>query len=152
MTGAQFEISIDGVPRTYRDQKDLALLAAQILKSRNPNSVIKVKDLKTGKETVIRSRRRNNNGMLTLPNSSLDWLKFESFDLFLRRARQCRCRSTPAPRDVIAPLDLGLTAPKPLKTQPSVAFVSSSVSRSAEARWCAGMPEAAARFSWMTPR
>ena len=31
MTGAQFEISVDGVPRTYRDQKDLALLAAQIL-------------------------------------------------------------------------------------------------------------------------
>jgi hypothetical protein len=24
MTGAQFEISIDGVPRTYRDRKDLA--------------------------------------------------------------------------------------------------------------------------------
>ena len=37
MTGAQFEISIDGVPRTYRDQKELALLAAQILKSRNSN-------------------------------------------------------------------------------------------------------------------
>ena len=44
MTGAQFEISIDGVPRTYRDQKELALLAAQILKSRNPNSAVKVKD------------------------------------------------------------------------------------------------------------
>jgi hypothetical protein len=28
MTGAQFEISLDGVPRTYRDRKDLALLAA----------------------------------------------------------------------------------------------------------------------------
>ena len=42
-----------GVPRTYRDQKDLALLAAQILKSRNPNSAVKVKDLKTGEETVI---------------------------------------------------------------------------------------------------
>ena len=25
MTGAQFEISIDGVPRTYRDRKDIAL-------------------------------------------------------------------------------------------------------------------------------
>jgi hypothetical protein len=25
MTGAQFEISRDGVPRTYRDQKDIAL-------------------------------------------------------------------------------------------------------------------------------
>ena len=41
MPGAQFEISIDGVPRTYRDQKDIALLAAQTLKSRNPNSVVK---------------------------------------------------------------------------------------------------------------
>jgi hypothetical protein len=53
MTGAQFGISIDGVPRTYRDQKDLALLAAQILKSRNPNSVVKLKDLKSGKEIVV---------------------------------------------------------------------------------------------------
>ena len=50
---AQFEISIDGVPRTYRDQKELALLAAQILKSRNPNSVIRLKYLKTEKEIVI---------------------------------------------------------------------------------------------------
>ena len=50
---ARFEISIDGVPRTYRDQKDLALLAAQILKSRNPNSAVRLKDLKTGEETVI---------------------------------------------------------------------------------------------------
>ena len=50
---ARFEISIDGIPRTYRDQKDLALLAAQILKSRNPNSAVKVKDLKTGEETVV---------------------------------------------------------------------------------------------------
>ena len=53
MTGAQFEISIDGVPRTYRDRKDLALLTAQILKSKNPNSVVKLKDLQTGEEIVI---------------------------------------------------------------------------------------------------
>jgi hypothetical protein len=53
MTGAQFEISIDGVPRTYRDQKDLALLAAQILKSKNPNSVVRLKDLESGAEIVI---------------------------------------------------------------------------------------------------
>ena len=50
---ARFEISIDGIPRTYRDQKDLALLAAQILKSRNPGSVVRMKDLKTGEEIVI---------------------------------------------------------------------------------------------------
>ena len=46
-----------GVPRTYRDQKDLALLAAQILKSRNPNSAVKMKDLKTGEEIVIAFKR-----------------------------------------------------------------------------------------------
>ena len=49
----QFEISMDGVPRTYRDRKDLALLAAQILKSKNHNSVVKLKDLQTGEETIV---------------------------------------------------------------------------------------------------
>ena len=51
--GAQFEISIDGVPRSYRDRKALALQGARFLKSRNPNSVVKLKDLKTGEETVV---------------------------------------------------------------------------------------------------
>src|SRR6476646_3196157 len=45
MTGAEFEISIDGTPRSYRDRKDYAMEAAQFLKSRNPNSVVKLKDL-----------------------------------------------------------------------------------------------------------
>ena len=53
MTSAQFEISIDGVPRTYRDQKELALLAAQILKSKNPHSAVRLKDLESGEEIVI---------------------------------------------------------------------------------------------------
>ena len=51
--GAQYEISIDGVPRTYRDRQDIALQTAQLLKSRNPNSVVKLKDLQTGEETVV---------------------------------------------------------------------------------------------------
>jgi hypothetical protein len=38
---AQFELSVDGVPRSFRDRKDLALQAGQILKARNPNSVVK---------------------------------------------------------------------------------------------------------------
>jgi hypothetical protein len=50
---AQFQLSVDGVPRSYRDRKDLALQGAQILKSRNPNSVVKLKDLQTGEEFVI---------------------------------------------------------------------------------------------------
>ena len=49
--GAQFEIFIDGVPRTYRDRQDIALQTARFLKSRNPNSVVKLKDLETGEET-----------------------------------------------------------------------------------------------------
>ena len=51
--GAQYEISIDGVPRTYRDRKDIALQSAQFLKSKNPNGVVKLKDLQTGEETVV---------------------------------------------------------------------------------------------------
>jgi len=50
---AQFELSIDGVSRTYRDQKELALLAAQILKFKNPQSAVRLKDLKRGEVIVI---------------------------------------------------------------------------------------------------
>jgi hypothetical protein len=52
-SGAQFEISIDGVPRTYRDRQDIALQTARLLKSRNPHGVVKLKDLQTGEETVL---------------------------------------------------------------------------------------------------
>ena len=47
---AQFELSVDDVPRSYRDRKDLALQGAQILKARNPNSVVRPKDLQTGRD------------------------------------------------------------------------------------------------------
>ena len=46
MTGAQFEIRIDGTPRTYRDRRDFALEAARLIKSKNPHSLVEVKDLK----------------------------------------------------------------------------------------------------------
>jgi hypothetical protein len=51
--GAQYEISVDGVSRTYRDRQDIALQTARLLKSRNPNSVVKLNDLKSGEETVV---------------------------------------------------------------------------------------------------
>jgi hypothetical protein len=51
--GAQYEISIDGVPRSYRDSKDIAMQSAQLLKSRNPNSVVRLKDLHSGEEIVV---------------------------------------------------------------------------------------------------
>jgi hypothetical protein len=50
-TGARFEISIDGKPRSYRDTKPVALEAAEYLKRRYPNSEIAVKDLQSGEVT-----------------------------------------------------------------------------------------------------
>jgi hypothetical protein len=52
--GAQFEISIDGTPRTYRDRKAFAIEAAEYLKRKRPNSVIVVKDLQSGEATTIK--------------------------------------------------------------------------------------------------
>jgi hypothetical protein len=51
MTGAQFEIRIDGTPRSYRDRKDYAMEAVRLIKSKNPHSMVEVKDLKSGDVT-----------------------------------------------------------------------------------------------------
>jgi hypothetical protein len=55
MTGARYEIRID-VPRTYRDRKDYAMEAARLIKSRQPNSMVEVKDLKSGDVTAVALR------------------------------------------------------------------------------------------------
>ena len=46
---AQFEISIDSTPRTYRDRKEFAIEAAEHLKRKHPNSDIVVRDLQSGR-------------------------------------------------------------------------------------------------------
>jgi hypothetical protein len=51
--GAQFETSIDGTPRTYRDLKPLAIEAAELLKCKHPHSAVAVKDLKTSETTAV---------------------------------------------------------------------------------------------------
>jgi hypothetical protein len=56
MTGAQFEIRIDGAPRSYRDRKDYAMEAARLIKSKNPHSLVEVKDLKSGDVTAMALR------------------------------------------------------------------------------------------------
>ena len=56
MTGAQFEIRIDGTPRTYRDRKDYAMEAARFLKSKNSHSMVEVKDLQSGDVTAVANR------------------------------------------------------------------------------------------------
>ena len=47
-SGAQFEILVDGKPRSYRDIKAVAIASAEFLKSKRPNSAVAVKNLKTG--------------------------------------------------------------------------------------------------------
>ena len=56
MTGAQFEIRIDGMPRSYRDPKDFAMEAARLLKSKNPHSLVEVKDLQSDDVTAVALR------------------------------------------------------------------------------------------------
>ena len=51
--GAQFEILVDGKPRSCRDIKAVAIASAEFLKSRNPHSEVAVKDLQTGEVTVV---------------------------------------------------------------------------------------------------
>jgi hypothetical protein len=53
-TGAQFEISIDGTPRTYRDRKAFAIEAAERLKRKHPNSDIVVRDLQSGEAITVK--------------------------------------------------------------------------------------------------
>ena len=50
---ARFEISIDGVPRSHRDQRDMAIEAAAQLMLKYPNSTVAVKDLQSGEVTAI---------------------------------------------------------------------------------------------------
>jgi hypothetical protein len=52
ITGARYEIAVDGQPRTNRDEKLIALKTAEYLQHKNPHSEITVFDRETG-ETVI---------------------------------------------------------------------------------------------------
>jgi hypothetical protein len=51
--GTQFEISVDGKPRSYRDTKAMAIQSADYLKQRQPHSKVTVKELKSGEVTVV---------------------------------------------------------------------------------------------------
>jgi hypothetical protein len=53
-TGARYEIAIDGMPRTYRDVERLAIEAAIYLKTKQPNAEIMVRDVESGKVSVVK--------------------------------------------------------------------------------------------------
>jgi hypothetical protein len=51
--GAQYEISIDGTPRAYRDLKPLAIEAAEHLKRKHPRSAVVVNDLESSETIAV---------------------------------------------------------------------------------------------------
>jgi hypothetical protein len=53
--GAQFEIRVNGVARTYRDRRDPAIDAARFLEQRNPGATVVVTDLRDG--SVVQHER-----------------------------------------------------------------------------------------------
>jgi hypothetical protein len=54
--GAQFEILVDGKPRSHRDIKAVAIETAEFLRRKNPNSDIAAKDLRIGEVTPVAFR------------------------------------------------------------------------------------------------
>ena len=51
---ARFEISVDGVPRSYRDRREIAVEAAARLMAKYPYSVVALKDLQSGKGVAVK--------------------------------------------------------------------------------------------------
>jgi hypothetical protein len=51
--GARWEISVNGVPRTYRLNKDIAIISAEFLKEHHPLGVVTVRDLKGIDPTIV---------------------------------------------------------------------------------------------------
>jgi hypothetical protein len=51
--GAHFEISIDGKPRSYRDDPKTAAEGAKYLKFRNPKSTVILHDMRTNVSTIV---------------------------------------------------------------------------------------------------
>ena len=51
--GARWEITVDGKPRSYRVDKQIAIESAQYLKRKNPNVEVTVRDLEGVEGTVV---------------------------------------------------------------------------------------------------
>ena len=48
-----FEIRVNGIPRTFRDRRDMASDAARLLKSKNAKELVEILDRSTGRKAVM---------------------------------------------------------------------------------------------------
>jgi hypothetical protein len=53
-TGANYEIAVDGTPRSYRVDKQIAIDSARFLTTKNPGAKLTVRDLTTGEIIVVK--------------------------------------------------------------------------------------------------
>ena len=53
-----WEITVDGNPRSCRDERAIAIEAAQYLKSKNPNVPVTVRDLATVETIEVKNTAR----------------------------------------------------------------------------------------------
>ena len=68
MTGAQFEILVDGKPQSYSDLKDVAIASAEFIKSHNPLSEVAVRNMKTGEITPVSYSRASSDAPQLRPS------------------------------------------------------------------------------------
>ena len=55
ITGARYEITVDGQPRSNRDDKTIAIKAAEYLKYKYPHAEVTVYDRETGDTITIKA-------------------------------------------------------------------------------------------------
>jgi hypothetical protein len=56
--GANFEIKVDGIVRTHRDERDTAIEAARSLQQRNPGAKVAITDLRDGAQVSFHRQAR----------------------------------------------------------------------------------------------
>jgi hypothetical protein len=54
--GSDFEITVDGKPRAYRDRLDVAIGSAEFLKRQHPNSEVIVRDIRDNVCTLVQHK------------------------------------------------------------------------------------------------
>ncbi len=57
-TGARWEITVDGRPRTYDHKREFAIQAAEYLKFKNPAANVTVRDLEGSEDTIVIPQQR----------------------------------------------------------------------------------------------
>jgi hypothetical protein len=57
-SGGHYEVTVDGKPRTYRNAKAAAIVAAKYLKRHNPKVEVAVRDLDSGETPSSRTHHR----------------------------------------------------------------------------------------------